>query len=336
MQASSEIPAAPAAARRSGLLEFIVKAAVTAGLLAFLFAKLDLKATAHQLASAGPGAFVLGTAIILLLSLLVSLRWQLILEAMNNPLGFLPCWRLVMVGLFFNQTLPSSIGGDAVRILMTARLTKSFRAGLVSVALDRLFALIALCACVAVALPLLLKGPAAALAVLVMTMAVLGTLGLFFFDTAAARLSPLASRLAGARVRAVASRPLDLLRESSRVFGLILRRPAASFVILGTSVVNQLALGVIVYVMARALGTNLSLSDALLVFPLAMLVSMVPISLGGWGVREASMVWLLGSVGICPQEAVSISILFGLVNTASGLPGGVLWLLGRRSERVRG
>lgn len=63
-----------------------------------------------------------------------------------------------------------------------------------------------------------------------------------------------------------------------------------------------------------------------------MLLSMVPISLGGWGVREAAMVWLFGAVGIHSQEAVSISILFGLATTAAGLPGGLLWLLDRRSD----
>src|ERR1700730_14491503 len=131
-------------ARRSGGLEFVIKAAITFGLLGFLLAKVDLKATALQVTSIGPGAFALGTAIVLVLSLLVSIRWQVTLNAMNSPLSLWHCWRLVMIGLFFNQTLPSSIGGDAVRVWLPTRLAKTLRVGFVSVALDRLVALIPL------------------------------------------------------------------------------------------------------------------------------------------------------------------------------------------------
>jgi hypothetical protein len=64
--------------RRLDGLEFIIKAAMTLGLLGFLFTKVDLKATTLQVASIGPGAFALSTVIVLVLSLLVSIRWQVI------------------------------------------------------------------------------------------------------------------------------------------------------------------------------------------------------------------------------------------------------------------
>jgi glycosyltransferase 2 family protein len=318
--------------RRLGGVEFVVKVAITLGLIGFLLAKVGLKAIALQVISVGPGAFALSTTIILMLSLLGSIRWAIILNAMSNPLGRWQCWRLVMIGMFFNQTLPSSIGGDAVRIWLITRLGKPLRVGFVSVAVDRLFALVAVGVCVWVALPLLLTGPAADLAIFVSLMAVIGSIGLFGFDAAAGWLSPLASRLAGKGLAAVAVRPINILRDLSRVFGLILRRPTEGVAVLTVSVVNQLSLGLVVYVIARALGVNVSLNDALLIFPLAMLLSMVPISLGGWGVREASMVWLFGTIGISTQEALGISVLFGLATTAAGLPGGLLWLLDRRSH----
>lgn len=322
--------------RRASVLEFVVKAAITLGLLGFLLVKVDLKATVHQVTSIGLGAFALSTAIILALSLLGSIRWKVIFNVMNSPLSLWQCWRLVIIGMFFNQTLPSSIGGDAVRIWLCTQRGKTLRVGFVSVALDRLFALVAVGACVGVALPSLSAGPAALLAIFVSVMAVLGSIGLFGFDAAARWLSPLASRLVGKRFGAIAVRPVDILRDLSRVFALILRRSAAGTEVLGVSVVNQLSLGLVVYVIARALGTDLSLVNALQIFPLAMLLSMVPISLGGWGVREASMVWLFGAVGIHPQEALSISVLFGLATIAAGLPGGLLWLLDRRSDVTSG
>jgi uncharacterized protein (TIRG00374 family) len=318
---------------RSRALEFVLKAGITLGLLGFLFSKVDLTATALQIASVGAGAFMLSTAIVIVLSFLASIRWHVILHALNSPLRLWECWRLVMIGLFFNQTtLPTSIGGDANRIWLSARLIDTFRVAFVSVVLDRLFGLVALGVCVAVAVPVHLTGPAGNLEVVVSILAVLGALALFFFNRAADSLSPIASRLVRKRSAAAASLPRVILRDLSRILGFILRHPREGTAVLCISIVNQLSLGLVVYVIARGLGTDLSLTNAVLIFPLAMLLSMAPISLGGWGVREASMVWLLNTLGIHFQEALSISVLVGLVTIAAGLPGGLLWLLESKNE----
>jgi glycosyltransferase 2 family protein len=317
--------------RRPRRLEPVVKVVITLGLLGFLFSKVDVAATAGQILSVGAGAFTISATIVIVLSLLVSIRWQLILHAMNSPLRLWECWRLVMIGLFFNQTLPTSIGGDVVRIWLSAR-SVTLRAGFVSIVLDRLFALVGLGICVIAALPLLLIGPAANLAIFISLSAVLGAIGLLAFDAAADSLSPIASRLFGNRVVTATGRPVAILRDLSRIFRLILRRRVGGTAVIGISIINQLSLGLVVYIIAGALGSGLSLINTILTFPVAMLLSMAPISFGGWGVREASMVWLLGALGISSQEALSVSILFGLATTAAGLPGGLLWLVERPSK----
>jgi 8-oxo-dGTP pyrophosphatase MutT (NUDIX family) len=59
---------------------------------------------------------------------------------------------------------------------------------------------------------------------------------------------------------------------------------------------------------------------------------MMPISLGGWGVREAALVWLLGTANVPQDASLAISLLFGIVTTAASLVGGVLWLFERRPD----
>lgn len=317
--------------RRSGLAEFIVKAAVTLGLLAFLLYKVDLKTTAMHVASAGLGSFAFAIFIILVLSALVSSRWKIILDIMQSPLSFLACWRLVVIGLFFNQTLPSSVGGDAVRIWLCSRLGKGVRTSAISVVLDRAFALISVGVCVWVALPLMLDGPAGTVAVLVSLLILLASAALFGFSAVVDRWS-LPLHTAGGWLRTSIARVVSVLREMSFISLQLFRRPRAGATVLGISVVNQLALGFVVYIFVHALGAQISLGRTVLIFPLVMLLSMIPVSLGGWGVREASMVWVFGAVGVSAQDALAISILFGLANTAAGLPGGVLWLLDRRTK----
>jgi uncharacterized membrane protein YbhN (UPF0104 family) len=58
-----------------------------------------------------------------------------------------------------------------------------------------------------------------------------------------------------------------------------------------------------------------------------MLVSMAPISLAGWGVREGAMIVGLGLAGIVPADALAVSVAYGLLQLALGLLGGALWLL---------
>ena len=123
------------------------------------------------------------------------------------------------------------------------------------------------------------------------------------------------------------ARGVDLTRDLSRVMLRILRHPASGVPIVLLSVINQVALGIVVFLIARALGADIGLGRTVTLFTPAMLLSMVPISFGGWGVREAAMMWLFSGAGIAPGTALSISIVFGLVTTAAGLLGGVFWLV---------
>jgi hypothetical protein len=60
-----------------------------------------------------------------------------------------------------------------------------------------------------------------------------------------------------------------------------------------------------------------------------MLISMVPISIAGWGVREGAMVSAFGLVGLRAADALAMSIVFGLIVSLVGVPGGVIWALTR-------
>lgn len=82
---------------------------------------------------------------------------------------------------------------------------------------------------------------------------------------------------------------------------------------------------------ASALDVDLPMSAALVLTPPIVLVTMLPISLAGWGVREGAMVVGLAQLGIGSDAAILVSVLFGLGQMASSLPGGVLWLLARPS-----
>ena len=130
------------ASERRRILSDCVKFGVTLALLGLLLTRVDLRATGAQIAAIGLQTSVICTLAIIVLSVLVALRWKLILRRMNAPLQLAESWRLVMIGSFFSIRLchPASVA-IAVRVWLVGRAGYRLRVGFISVAADRMFAL---------------------------------------------------------------------------------------------------------------------------------------------------------------------------------------------------
>jgi glycosyltransferase 2 family protein len=106
-------------------------------------------------------------------------------------------------------------------------------------------------------------------------------------------------------------------------------------IILCYGVVCQIGTVMAVFLLAQGLGLPISASACLVIVPLAGLVTLLPISIGGWGLREGAFVAGFGLVGIEPGDAIALSVLFGLMNVAFGLIGGGVWLAFQGDDRRR-
>lgn len=305
------------------------KIAVTLGLLIYMAGKVSIAPVLAQIRGMAPG-WAIAAAILVLLQLAVSsLRWQLIYRHLGAHLGVGPAFRLTLIGHFFNQVLPTALGGDAVRAWLASRegmrLGQAVRGGVC----DRVVGLVALAVMIAAAF-LVLPGFAADNLPLRNAFGLTATVGvgalaaLFLFGAGAAR------RLARHRVLEPIGRLVHDLRS-------VLYAPAAGAATLGLSLAaHLLAVGAIV-VCARGMAIGLEVSAALTVLPAVMLVSMAPVSFAGWGVREGAMVVGLGLLGIGPTDALAVSVAYGLVQAGVGLAGGALWFArpGDRSDHRR-
>ncbi len=323
------IPSDPKRSTAGSAVRLLVKIVVTGGLLGALATKVNLSAVSDKIGAIGFVSCAICILATLALATLSAWRWQMILACMQSPVVFGESWRLVMTGLFFNQILPSGIGGDAVRVWLLSRGGTRLRTAIFSVVADRIFALGAVILCMAGFLPLLLHGPAKWPVIFLTTAGSLAVGAIFVLPRALGaltrvwpdRLYPVGGRLI--------DRGRDLLREFAAVLVRILSARPEGPTVIAISITNQLVLGWIVYFIAGRLHVEIGLLTAIALFTPAMLLSMLPISLGGWGVREAALVWLLGTVNVPQEASLAISVLFGVVSTAAGLVGGVLWLFER-------
>jgi uncharacterized membrane protein YbhN (UPF0104 family) len=114
--------------------------------------------------------------------------------------------------------------------------------------------------------------------------------------------------------------------------GGIRRRLLAAFMLaILTHVMNVF----VFFWIGRDLGIDLGLRHWFLIVPSALLISMLPISAGGWGLREASFVVALATFAIRPEEAILPPVIFGLGVLIVTLPGGVIWLANRKRNSAK-
>ena len=302
------------------MLMALVKIAISAVLLGVLFANVDAGAVLRQVTRADLAPLAAAFAVLLALAVVQAWRWTVVLRAIGARLGLRQATLNVMIGLFFNQTLPSTIGGDAVRMWRAHKLGLELGQAVNSVMIDRLSALVALLLVATVGLPRLhtLLGAGGVAFWIMPAFIVAGALGfavLMILD----RLPPAFMRwrlVAGlARLSADARRALV-----DRRFG-----PAVVLISLGI----QISVSSSVWLIALALGLDVGWFDCLIMVPPVMLVSMVPISIAGWGVREGAMITAFGLVGLDTADALALSLVFGVIVSLVGAPGGAIWALTR-------
>jgi len=231
------------------------------------------------------------------------------------------------IGAFFNQTLPSAVGGDAVRGYLAYKGGIGFAPVLSSLVIERVVTVLALVLLVAGLTPFAaaqlsdVSGGATWFQNAVW-LALVGALG-------GCALLMVMVRLPSALTRFRIVRGVVVLAVDAR---RTLLHPGYAARALGWSLLGHANLSVVIYFLARALGIDVGLLACMVLFPPVLLAQIVPISLAGWGVREGAVVALFGLVGVAADGALALSILYGLVMAVTSVPGVVLWLgSGRRS-----
>jgi len=299
-------------------IAFGLKAAVTGALVWLVLRGVDLGAAVNRMSRLSPEAAVLAIALLLSHCFVAGWRWRMVMRLFGPMLPLATSIRLFLEGYFFNNALPSTIGGDGVRIWRAARLGLPLRASVSGVLLDRVTGLTGLFILVAAGQPLLyarITDPATRLAFAAILVAGVAGIALLIL----ARFIP--KRL----IPMPLHESVDELSEATHAAYL---RPAVSLPVLGLSVVVHGLIVLSVYVIAVGLGLEVGLFESLVLVPAVILLSTLPVSVGGWGLREGLMVAALGLADVPADAALTVSVLFGFAQIIAGLPGGALWLMG--------
>ena len=296
---------------------FVFKIALSGLLLWVLVSQIDLFSIWNQAKTINPGWLSLATLLMVLQVLISSLRWGAVLGAIGAVLSFRSLVQITFLSLFFNLALPASVGGDAVRVWKSVQRGLLLPTAINGVLLERVVSVLGAVLLLLITHPILQARVKYGSVLWMIT----GGLGIVLGGLL---LLMLIDRLPASWQRWKLVRGTFRLAQDTRCLFL---RPRESSIVLGLSVGGQLNLAVMTYILALGLRIPLGLLDTVLLMPLVSLVSSLPISVSGWGVREGVMVVAFGLVGVPASSALLLSILLGLVSTIVSLGGGIVWWL---------
>jgi uncharacterized membrane protein YbhN (UPF0104 family) len=293
------------------------KILISAALLYFALRKVNLSDLVSRINIASLGWLGMAIAVTFLQIFVGVLRWREIGAEGGAPLATKQAMRFNLIGTFFNQTLPSSIGGDAVRLWLVARNGAGWRAATYSIFVDRAIGLIALAVIIVASLPWsyrLITDPNGRSALLLVDLAALaGGVGFLVLG----RLPwPWLKRWWGTHhlhaCSVIANRVIFSRKRGPKIAALSL-------------LVHVLAV-VIAWCVVQSIAAPVVFSQIFQLVPPVMLITMLPISIAGWGVREATMGLAFGYAGLMTNEGINISLLFGAVSFMVGAFGGLVWI----------
>lgn len=310
-----------AGAGRSRVWSWALKVAFTAGSLVWVVRHVELGPAMEKLLAVDLTRFAVASLLMALTLLLAAWRWRVLLQAQSHPVSLARAADWVLVAHFFNQLLPGSVGGDAIRITDSAGLTRSAAVAALVVAFDRLLGLMALATVGCAGLALMASRGEA----LVAAGGALGLVGLSV--TALMVADALQGRLDRARPRW----GLDALRRVVGALQLFRRTPAAVAQALAGALATQSVLVAFYVAIAASIGVHLSLAQALGMVPAVMLLQALPISISGLGVREAAFAVGFTRAGLPADQGVAVSMM-GFVATLLLAGIGAVRFLTRRPD----
>lgn len=312
------------------MLTFVLKAAVSSVLLYFAFSRVNFNFISQRLDSLDYVWLSAAVLIFIGQTMVGALRWQKIVhhcEAPGKPLFALSgAFRYTFIAAFFNQTLPSTVGGDAVRVWLLGRNQGGWQAATFSVLIDRMVGVLVLAILVVFCLPwsfALISDVTGRIALLVVGFGSIGACLVFLaFGFLRWRLFErwwLTRQLAAAGSTAC------------RVLG----SPSSGPLIIAYSLLNHLMLITAAWCLAKSVAAPLEWSQALLLVLPVMLIASIPLSIAGWGTRETAMVLAFGYAGLPEGDGLIVSVLMGIAAFAAGLLGGAVWILDRGKRQVQ-
>jgi uncharacterized protein (TIRG00374 family) len=301
-------------------ISFFLRVAISIGLVVFMISRLDTSNMMRFLRRADVLLVALTLLAVLADRVLMAFRWIKLVEALGVHAARAKLFKIFFLSTFFGSFLPSGVGGEAVRAISFSKLTSKGIESVASIVLDRLFGFLSMLLTGLLSLAVFYRvypHPALLYVVLAASVVLLGLLG-------AALARPVHSFLL-ARFGTAKGRFADWVRKGVDAMSRYREKPGVLAFVLAISVLVQLLRVLQAYLLSEAMDLGTPAVYFLCFVPPILVVTMLPISVGGWGTANAAYVYLFSQVGMDPDGAFVLSVLILGLGVVGNLPGGLIY-----------
>jgi len=295
--------------KKSKLQTFIQIAGtlISGGVFVWLLSKQDWQQVLHSLENIPGWAILASFAFVLAGQLANSLRWYVLLRAQRIPIGIRETVRIVFSGAFASNFLPTTIGGDVLRVVSLFRFSSSRLVAFGSVVLDRLLNVIAM------------------LSFLPLSWFVFDVPGLLaptsWQPGKLFSLMWIGEKWTG-KIQALWHKFIRPIRAAIREWS---RQPLSLLLALVISWISLIVVFIGVWIIATHIGIPVALYQVAAISALVYLVTLLPISINGYGLREVAVTALYIQVGATLEQASTLALLTRVLSLLATMPG-VLWV----------
>ena len=303
------------------ILSIVLRVGISLLILWYLFRQVDRKSLLETIRHSDKVLLFIAFIIYQLSNLFCILRWAMLLKASEVRL---PLRRVILSfsgGMFFNLFLPSSIGGDLMRSIDLARHTKKSKEVVATVLLDRLSGYIGLVIITLLAVLIggkLIDNPSVTVSVLIITGILVVSMVVLFNKKIYSFINTKLDSPQAGKIKEY----IRNLHHQIHIFrhnrGVILNN-------IGLSLLVQITGPLVYYLMAYSMGLKLKLIYFFVYIPIIGAVSMLPISIGGLGLRDATTIYFFGKAGVAKDMAFAMSLVNFSFILITGLAGGLIF-----------
>jgi hypothetical protein len=301
-----------------------VRLIITAAILAYLLRSIDPGAALHAMLRVDPWWFAFTLLLVAIDRVVMAVRWLLLLRAADVDIRAASALRIFLRSSFVGSFLPAGVGADAARAYEIASRTSRGSQAVASVGIDRVLGLVAIAALGIAGLAGWAQHVEPERRVQLMAAASLGgaaIVAVFWVDKVARACLP--ARWHGTRWGRRILRLGDAIGAYRGHPNVLLQVMALSLAVQFVRVFQGYGLG-------RGLGINVGLEYYLVFMPIAMLVLLLPVSISGFGLPQAAIVWLLRPMGVPDAESLALSTLLIVVGIVGNLPGALLYAVRKK------
>jgi len=310
----------PESSKKRGI-GFYVRIIISILLIAYVFQKAGIRQLWQTIQETRIEYLLLSLAITPLLIFISAWKWQVILKALTIRVSLLKCFWLYVVGYFFNTVLPTNVGGDIVRAYAIGKANGKRAEAFSSVFVERFTGLSVLLLMALVAFALAMRQLSSRFLVIALIVATVGYFTLLFLI-----LYP--PFLQGCLNLKFAKPIFPLLRKllKFQTATLSIKNNLQTFVF---AMVNSFVFYIIavlnVYVSSLAFNSPITFSAALIITPIVMIVTMLPISIGGIGLAEGAYYFTFVRMGLTGAAGLSVALLLRAKALFAGVIGGLYY-----------